>query len=305
LRNRRVREALVGAGLQEAVTFTFIGADAAAPFLPEGASPLAIANPLSEKFAVLRPSLLPGLLDSLAHSRRRETDTVRLFEVGATFDQSGERATAGWVLTGSRDDHWSERASPLDFFDSSGMAAVLGDAFGVSLRLRPLDGRPWLARGRAAALVLGEGDGAPIAGWVGQIQTALVEARGLTAAEQVFGGELDLEVLAATAQGRSSAIQPLPRFPSIVRDVSIVIDERLPAADVRGTIRANAPPTLASIREFDRYRGQGVPAGRVSLSIRLTFRDAERTLTDAEVQQAVTRIVRALEQDHAATLRGA
>ena len=302
-RDRRVRQALVGAGLQEAVTFTFVSEEAAAPFVPEGRSPLAIANPLSEKFAVLRPSLLPGLLDSLAHSRRRETDTVRLFEIGATFDESGERAAAGWILTGSRADHWSERDSPLDFFDASGLAAVLGGSFGISLHLRPLEGRPWLTRGRAAALVIGEGDAASVAGWVGQIETGLVQARGLTAAEQVFGGEVDLEALAAAAAERSTAIQPLPRFPSIVRDVSIVIDERLPAAEVRGTISANAPSTLASIREFDRYRGQGVPAGQVSLSLRLTFRDAGRTLTDSEVQQAVGRIVRALEEHHGAKLR--
>ena len=304
LRDRRVRQTLVGAGLQEAVTFTFISADAAAPFAAEGRSPLAIANPLSEKFAVLRPSLLPGLLDSLAHSRRRETETVRLFEIGATFDRSGERSAAGWILTGSRVDHWSERESPLDFFDASGLAAVLGGLFGVSLHLRPLDGRPWLTRGRAAALVLGEGNAADVAGWVGQIQTDLVQARGLTAAEQVFGGEIDLDALAAAAKDRSSAIQPLPRFPSIVRDVSIVIDETLPAAEVRGTISTNAPSTLVSIREFDRYRGQGVPAGQVSLSFRLTFRDAERTLTDSEVQQAVRRIVHALEERHGAKLRG-
>jgi phenylalanyl-tRNA synthetase beta chain len=304
IRDRRVRQTLVGAGLQEAVTFTFIPAEAAAPFAAAGRSPLAIANPLSEKFAVLRPSLLPGLLDSLAHSRRRESETVRLFEIGATFDETGERARAGWILTGSRGEHWSERDSPLDFFDASGLAAIVGGAFGVSLQVRPADGRPWLSRGRAAELILGAGTEASVAGWVGQIQTDLVQARGLTASEQVYGGELDLAVLAEAAQDRSSAIEALPRFPSIVRDVSIVVDERLPAADVRGTIRANAPSTLVSIREFDRYRGQGVPAGQVSLSLRLTFRDAERTLTDSEVQQAVNRIVRALEEQHGARLRG-
>jgi phenylalanyl-tRNA synthetase beta chain len=304
LRDRRVRQALVGAGLQEAVTFTFIPVEAATPFVPAGRSPLAIANPLSEKFAVLRPSLLPGLLDSLAHSRRRESETVRLFEIGATFDETGEHARAGWILTGSRGDHWSEPDAPLDFFDASGLAAVLGGAFGVMLQLRPVDGRPWLTRGRAAELVLGEGHAAIVAGWVGQIQTDLVQARGLTSAEQVLGGEVDLAGLAEAAPDRSTAIAPLPRFPSIVRDVSIVVDERLPAANVRGTIRANAPSTLVAIREFDRYRGQGVPAGQVSLSLRLTFRDAERTLTDSEVQQAVDRIVRALEQDHGARLRG-
>jgi phenylalanyl-tRNA synthetase beta chain len=99
-------------------------------------------------------------------------------------------------------------------------------------------------------------------------------------------------------------IRPLPRFPSAVRDLSIVVDERLPAADVRGTIRSSAPATLVAVREFDRYQGKGVPAGQVSLSVRLTFRHAERTLTDAEVQQAVESIVDALARAHHAILRG-
>jgi phenylalanyl-tRNA synthetase beta chain len=147
---------------------------------------------------------------------------------------------------------------------------------------------------------------APIpAGWVGQLRADLVESRGLAGGEAVFGGEIDIDALPAMPHAKSAAIVPLPRHPSIVRDVSIVIDERLPAAEVRGTIRANAPATLAEIREFDRYRGQGVPAGQVSLSVRLTFRDPGRTLTDAEVQHAIERIIGALERDHGAKLRGA
>jgi phenylalanyl-tRNA synthetase beta chain len=96
----------------------------------------------------------------------------------------------------------------------------------------------------------------------------------------------------------------VPRHPAIVRDLSIVVPERLPAATVRGTIRANAPPTLRTIVEFDRYQGKGVPDGHVSLSLRLTFRDADRTLTDDEAQQAVDAIVDALGRAHGATLRG-
>ena len=96
---------------------------------------------------------------------------------------------------------------------------------------------------------------------------------------------------------------PLPRYPSSVRDLSIVIQDSLPAVAVRDTIRRAAPATLERVREFDRYQGTGVPDGRCSLSVRLTFRDADRTLTDAEVQQAVEDIVRALARDHAAVLR--
>jgi phenylalanyl-tRNA synthetase beta chain len=84
----------------------------------------------------------------------------------------------------------------------------------------------------------------------------------------------------------------------------MLVDERLPAASVRGTIRTNAPPTLVEVREFDRYQGRGVPAGQVSLSMRLTFRAGDRTLTDGEVQTAIDTIVAALAREHGAVLRG-
>jgi phenylalanyl-tRNA synthetase beta chain len=89
-----------------------------------------------------------------------------------------------------------------------------------------------------------------------------------------------------------------------VRDISILIDERLPAATVRGTIRSAAPATLVAVAEFDRYQGKGVPAGQVSLSLRLTFQDRARTLTDAEAHAAVDAILAALVTEHGAALRG-
>src|SRR5262249_1174299 len=95
----------------------------------------------------------------------------------------------------------------------------------------------------------------------------------------------------------------LPRFPSIVRDVSILVDQSLPAAAVRGTIRRSAPPTLVSIAEFDRYQGQGIPEDRISLSLRLTFQAPDRTLTDEEAQAATERIVAALAEQHGAERR--
>ena len=97
--------------------------------------------------------------------------------------------------------------------------------------------------------------------------------------------------------------ESLPRFPSVVRDLSVLVDSTLPAAAVRGTIRSAAPAALAHVIEFDRYRGKGVPEGRVSLSLRLTFRSPERTLTDAEVDEAMTRIVDALASTHGAVRR--
>ena len=98
-------------------------------------------------------------------------------------------------------------------------------------------------------------------------------------------------------------MQPLPRHPSVVRDISILVPADLPAARVRGTIHASAPSTLVAVREFDRYQGKSLPDGKVSLSLRLTFRAADRTLTDAEVHAATDAILAALVAEHGATLR--
>ena len=303
-RDRRLRGILCGAGLQETCTFSFLERQAAEPFLPSGVDPVAIANPLSEKFAVLRPSLLPGLLDALVYSRRRETDDVRLFEAGAIFLPGGEANRVGWMLTGARTVHWGGSAGDLDVFDSKGIAELIGEAFGVRITAQPAAALPWYVPGRAAELVIaGAGAQAIVVGHVGELLPAIVAGRGLTQGT-VVAGELDHVAVESHAPGLAHAIQPLPRFPSIVRDLSIFVSDRLPAADVRGTIRSSAPRTLVSVREFDRYQGKGVPEGSTSLSLRLTFRDAERTLTDAEVQKAVDAIVGALAAGHGAVLRG-
>jgi phenylalanyl-tRNA synthetase beta chain len=132
---------------------------------------------------------------------------------------------------------------------------------------------------------------------------ATVAAAGLASNEEVYVAELNLDVLAAARSTEPLVVKPLPRYPSIARDISIVVDDVLPAAAVRGTIRSAAPETLVSVREFDRYQGKGVPDGRVSLSLRLTFRSSERTLTDAEVQKAMDAIIAALVKEHKAIQR--
>jgi phenylalanyl-tRNA synthetase beta chain len=157
LADRRLRSVARGAGLQEAVTFTFIERAAADPFVPPGAHAVAIANPLSEKFAVLRPSLLPGLVDALIYNRRREADIVRLFEVGAVFQPAGESSRIGWVLTGKRIEHWTGDGAAVDVFDALGIAELLAAALGVeagALTTRRADDLPWFVPGIAGVSVL-------------------------------------------------------------------------------------------------------------------------------------------------------
>ena len=341
LRDRLVRQVLTACGLSEAMTFAFIEASAAAPFA-DAAAIVPVANPLSETYAVLRPSLLPGLIDAAAHNRRREHHDVRLFETGTRFAASGEtRAVAGVWCGAGAPPHWSGASRPADFYDVTGVAEALGRALGVELDFQPAS-RPYLVDGRTAEVFfrlppshdasaarrsLGAGGKAeatnsispspvastsptPVAsavrrkiGVVGQIAPAILDARGFPSTEELFAFELDVDALANRHAADDVRAESLPRFPSVVRDLSALVDSTLPAAAVRGTIRSAAPSTLANVIEFDRYRGKGVPDGRVSLSLRLTFRSPERTLTDAEVDEAMSRIVDALVSTHGAVRR--
>jgi phenylalanyl-tRNA synthetase beta chain len=311
-RDGLVRRVLTGAGFSEAITFAFIEQAAADAFTPEDerSDLVPLDNPLSAKFAVLRPSLLPGLIDSLVHNRHHERRDIQLFEVGHVFSRSrGEVRTVALVWTGAASPpHWSRSAREVDFYDASGVVERLAESLGVPVDFVPA-ARTYLARGQSATIrVRTPGHGSIDAGIIGRLAADVGVLRGLATADVVFAAELDLDSLWHAARevsaGRASeAVAPLPRYPSIVRDVSILVADTLPAEKVRGTIRAAAPDTLESLREFDRYTGKGVSDGQVSVSYRLTFRAPDRTLTDPEVQRAMDAVVAALAAQHGAVQR--
>ncbi len=198
--------------------------------------------------------------------------------------------------------HWSAPVRAVDFFDVKGVVERICATYGVAIDFAAIE-RPYLVPGRAA-VVYGRGDADRGAlGVLGQIAPAVAAARGLPAAEELYAAEIDLRALFSLAAGDDMRAESLPRFPSVVRDLSILVPEALPASAVRGTIRSSAPAALVSIVEFDRYTGKGVPDGRVSLSLRLTFRAPDRTLTDEDVQAAMAVIVPALRAAHDAEQR--
>jgi phenylalanyl-tRNA synthetase beta chain len=309
-RARQLRSVLTGAGFSEAVTFGFIGERQAVTVAPES-EVVAIANPLSENFAVLRPSALPALVGAVAHNRRREQRDVRLFEIGARFSRSaGERRAIACAWTGSIGaEHWSGGERTVDFFDMKGVVERIGEALRVDVRTES-HREPWLVPGRAASILArlrasrsGEaGDDVRI-GVMGQLMPTIAEEQGLPHADVVYVAELDLDAAEQIAAKTELQVEALPRYPSVSRDISILVDDTLPAATVRATIREAAPDTLVRVREFDRYQGKGVPEGKVSLSLRLTFRSPERTLTDAEVQSAMDLVMTALRERHTAVQR--
>jgi phenylalanyl-tRNA synthetase beta chain len=200
----------------------------------------------------------------------------------------------------------------VDFFDMKGVVVELCRVFGVATHMMPMPSEPrYLVHGRAAQIIgrparpsSATFTGAHL-GTIGQLSPALAKDRGWPGDDAIYVAELDLKPLLSLGGALESiSVVPLPRFPSIVRDISILVDEALPAETVRGTIRSAAPAhLLESVREFDRYQGKGVPAGSVSLSLRLTFRAADRTLTDAEVQAAMDAVLGALGERHGAVQR--
>jgi phenylalanyl-tRNA synthetase beta chain len=294
---RTLRGVMTGLGFSEAVTFGFVAESMAAPFADEG-DLVPIKNPLSDNFAVLRPSILPGLVGAVAHNRRREQRDVRLFELGARFSRArGEGRALACAWTGMvGGDHWSGGTRQVDYFDMQGVVERISLALRLKVRTEPVD-EHWLVRGRAAALL---SNGTRI-GCLGQLTAAIAEQHGLPAGDAVYVAEIDLD--AADASAGEIRVEPLPRHPSVTRDISILVDDTLPAAAVRQTIIEHAPDTLVRVKEFDRYQGKGVPDGKVSLSLRLMFRAPERTLTDAEVQDAMDDVLAALKDRHQAVQR--
>ena len=295
---RKLRKTMTASGFFEAVTFGFIAKPDAKLFSSEDEL-VPIANPLSESFAVLRPSLIPGLIATVAYNRRRQRRDVRVFEVGSKFSRtSGERRSIGCSWTGSAiPEHWSNRSRDVDFFDIKTVSEKICEVLGTQAQIKPAH-KEWLASERSVTLLQ---NGAEL-GVFGQLLPSIAESFGLPD-DPVYVAEIELDTTEVHITDRNIRIESLPRFPSTTRDVSVLVDETLAAEQLRNTIVNAAPSTLTEIREFDRYQGTGVAKGKASLSVRLTFQSKERTLTDAEIQEAMEDILVALVQKHNAVQR--
>ena len=287
-------------GFQEIITWSFVSIDELARLgLDAGAQPL--ANPLSQDLAVLRTSLLPGLLKTAAANRRRQLDRFRLYEYGHIFlkNNSGinESERLGLLMYGSsRPENWANSRRELDFFDLKGeieqMLAASGRA--GQARFEP-DSAAWLHPGQSATVHL---DGEP-AGWMGQLHPRLGGELDLTGS--VFVAELDFGRL---ARRELPQYHGMARFPAVRRDLALVVPEELQAAELVATCREIAGERLENWVIFDQYRGEGIEPGCKSIAIGLIIREVSRTLTDEEVDDLVQTIIDQLASRHQARLRG-
>ena len=296
-----VRRFLVGMGLVEAQGQTLVG-DALARAV--NADVIALANPLSSDMDVLRPSLLPGLIDTLRHNLSRRNGDVQLFEIGRVFVQSGGQPREAWrvaiALTGLRAPaFWSgtDRDAKCDVFDAKGIVEELAEHLGIR-------GMAWTRRAEptpfwveSATIALG---GRQELGQLGQLSPVLARRHDLR--DPVILAELNLDLLLAR-RNPSRSFKPLPAFPSSRRDVAMIVAESVTHDAVLAAVKGAKAGNLESVELFDVFRGKHVPAGQKSVAYAFTYRASDRTLKDEEVQAAHGKVLEALKAGVGAAFR--
>jgi len=293
---------LVARDYVEAICFTFVAVETLQIWdMQQGA--IRLANPLSADLAVMRTSLLPGLVAALAANQRRQQDRVRLFESGRVFHQGDdapiETLHLAAVACGSAvNEQWGEIKRPLDFFDIKGdleSVIALTGATVSEFTFGAITDIPYLHPGRSARVLRA---GKPI-GIVGMLHPRLLNALGIDSEIAVFEVNLDLFNLRKLPQ-----VVGISKFPSIRRDIAVVLPEEVAYAEIEASIRDAAGTKLMQIRLFDQFFGKNLGNGVKSIAISLILQDSSSTLTDQEADHCVASVVTALENRCKAKLRG-
>jgi len=296
----RLRAQLAARGYREAICYSFVAAELLQRWsLDEGG--VALANPLSADLAVMRTSLLPGLVEALKRNRNRQQERVRLFESGLVFSNTGgELRQVGHlagVACGRADaESWASGKRELDFFDIKGdVESVLALAgHRANLAFRPL-APAWLHPGRSAEILLGT---TPV-GSVGCLHPRLLKALDIDHDVHVF--EADLDAIRAGSLPRAGQIS---HFPSLRRDLAVVVPDGQPYEALQSCVRGALGRQLAEVVVFDQYQGANLGPGVKSLAIGLILQDDSRTLTDEDADRYMAQALAALERECQARLRG-
>ena len=286
---RRLRRALIGLGLDEAITSSIVADTWAERAGPVGCR---LTNPPAEGISCMRNSLLPGLLDVARRNLRQRATGVSFFEVGRVFlaDPKGHREklhVAGVVAGQIAASPWRSDSHTADFLDLKGIVeALLRDVHGV---LYESIDTPLLRLGHAAQVMV---DGHYL-GMLGQADADLAASFDLT--HDAFMFELDCGSLFEALAARPVAYRPLDRFPPIERDLAVVLDDQVPAEHVAAEIRTVAAELLEDVRLFDVYSGDQVEGGKRSLAFSLRLRSPDRTLEDKDADAVVEQVLQRLQ----------
>jgi phenylalanyl-tRNA synthetase beta chain len=297
----QVRRLMAERGYFEVVTFSFVEAAWEADFAGNTA-PIVLANPIASQMGVMRSTLVGGLVGVLSANRKRQIERVRVFEIGRCFHrEAGGQPVAGFrqplrlgaLWAGpAQPEQWGVPTRNADFFDIKGDLEALFAPRALSFEKLA---HPALHPGRAAKVLL---DGREI-GFVGELHPQWVQKYELGAAPVVF--EADLAALLETAM---PSYREVSRFPTVTRDLALVLPREQALHPLLTALRAAAPGFVRDVALFDVYQGKGMPEGQKSLAFRVVMQDTQRTLADVEVDAAVAGLVAVVRERFGGDLRG-
>jgi phenylalanyl-tRNA synthetase beta chain len=296
-----LRHLLAARGYQEVVNFAFVEEAWERDFCANN-NPIRLANPIASQLSVMRSSLIPGLVGTLATNRKRQIERVRVFELARVFERKADAGPvrgfhqvmniAGLAAGSVTPEQWGERARNVDFYDVKGDLETLFAP--RQLAFEPLS-HPALHPGRAASVKL---DGHAI-GVIGELHPVWVQRYDLGTAPVVFEVALD-----AALAARMPGYAEISRMPAVRRDLAIVIAVDVAVERVLEVLRAAAPAMVREISLFDVYHGKGIDPDKKSLAFRVSMQDTQRTLEDAEVEAAMAVLVEQVETVLGGRLRG-
>ena len=308
---RKVNRAMTAAGLNETTTYSFADPDELQKLrmATEGlGDPVQLINPMNAEQSVMRQSIIPGLLRSVAYNQAHGVKNVQLYETGVVFaahegaKKPKEKQKLAAVLAGSmRDASWNAPAVPFDFFDGKGVVESLARELAIAkMRFKALTAEeaPHLQPGRAAQVLAG----GQVLGWVGELHPLAVDA--YEAEAPVVAFELDMEALSRAARPARDYVD-VPEFPPVSVDVAFVVDEDVTNERLVQCATSAGGKLLADVRLFDVYRDdKRVGQGKKSMAYALTFRAPDRTLTSEEVEKAVEKLKKKVAGATGAEVRG-
>jgi len=298
----KLRNILTGLGFQEILTYSLVSLEKLQKLFPKlelKVLPLKVANPMTKEQEYLRTSLRAGLLSTLSHNQKFEQAGIRLFEIGKVFLPQGkdlpeEKEMLCAVLSGPRAElSWQADREPLDFFDAKGVVENILNQLGLKASFENSDDEGLLPM-RGANIIVGDDR----IGVLGELHPKVAQAFELSGATCLI--EIDLEKLLTKISG-TKEYQPIPRFPSVTRDISLVVDEQVSYRTVENIIRNFTLVTQITL--FDLYRGEQIAEGKKSFAIRIVYQSPSNTLTDEEVDQTQEQMLAKLHQELGATLR--
>lgn len=296
----RIRDFLVSQGYIENYTVSFCDEITARDFAENEEVIVKIPTPLNERFACLRPMLLPTILPSVYNNYRHGSKNLRLFEIGKVFSQNkGLKETyhLGAVITGQSEPiYWAESISAVDYFSIKGVAELLFDFLKVEdISFVPTT-KNFLTYNSAVVIKYADRE----LGYLGEIKKSILDRFDIPIA--VFALEFDLEQILSLIPS-VLYFQPLPRFPSISRDFAFITSIQTPADEIVSSVKKIAGALLETVEIFDCFQGPPLPEGKRNIGIRVILRSFERTLSQDEVEKVFERIVKYLQEKLSITLR--